>query len=206
MKLRLLIFYILVSNVIYSQSVKDSLLQKDINSLVEEMEFMYGYDQTMREYTIYKSFNKSETDKIENLPDSLRVEEMKKRKFESDSIGKLIWKKYISPMDAQHTERMIEITKKYGFPSIERIKKYYKKDFVDSEFNPLILFIHSPKKYWEELKDLMSTEYKNGIINQCQYGYALWQFTGRKSFQPMLDNGFKMVEENGKKTLKSTCE
>ena len=150
MKLILLIFSILLSNAIYSQSAKDSLLQKDINSLVEEMEFMYGYDQTMREYTIFKTFDKSETDRIENLPDSLRVEEMKKRKFESDSIGKLIWKKYINPMDAQHTERMIEITKKYGFPSIERIKKYYKKEFVDPEFNPLIIFIHSPKKYWEE--------------------------------------------------------
>jgi hypothetical protein len=35
-------------------------------------------------------------------------------------------------------------------------------------------------------------------INQCQYGYALWQFTGRKKvFQPMLDNGFEMVDENG---------
>ncbi len=68
MKLILLIFSILLSNAIYSQSAKDSLLQKDISSLVEEMEFMYGYDQTMREYTIFKTFNKSETDRIENLP------------------------------------------------------------------------------------------------------------------------------------------
>lgn len=206
MKLKLLILSILLGNVIYSQSDKDLLLQKDITILVEEMEFMYSYDQTMREYTIFKTFDKSETDRIENLPDSLRIEEMKKRKFESDSIEKLIWEKYINPMDAQHTERMIEITKKYGFPSIERIKKYYKKEFIDQEFNPLIIFIHSPKKYWEQLKELMLNEYENGVINQCEYGYALWQLTGRKSFKPMLDNGFKMVEENGKKTLKSTCE
>jgi hypothetical protein len=207
MKLKILgIIIIFLSNYTYSQTEKDSLLKKDIIELVEEMEFMYGYDQTMREYIIFKTFDKSETDRIENLPDSLRVEEMKKRKFESDSIGKLIWNKYINPMDAEHTERMIEITKKYGFPSIKRIKKYYNKEFVDSEFNPLIIFIHSPKKYWDELKELMLNEYKNGVINQCQYGYALWQFTGRKSFQPMLDNGFEMVEENGKTRLKSTCE
>lgn len=206
MKSTFLIFSILLSTTIYSQSAKDSLLQKNINSVVEEIEFMYGYDQTMREYTIYKTFDKSETDRIENLPDSLKIEEIKKREFESDSIGKLIWKKYINPMDAEHTERMIEITKKYGFPSIERIKKYYKKEFVDPEFNPLIIFIHSPKKYWEELKELMLNEYQTGMINQCQYGYALWQFTGRKSFQPMLDNRFEMVEENGKTTIKSTCK
>ena len=56
-------------------------------------------------------------------------------------------------------------------------------------------------KEWEVVE-----EYQNGIINQCQYGYALWQFTGRKSFQPMLDNGFEMIEENGKTKMKSTCE
>ncbi|MES2544704.1 MAG: hypothetical protein V4548_07455 [Bacteroidota bacterium] len=206
MKLKLFIFSILFSNMIYSQSTKDSLLQKHINVLVEEMEFMYGYDQTMREYVIFKTFDKSETNRIENLPENLRVEKIKKRKFESDSIGSLIYKKYINTMDAEHTERMIEITKKYGFPSIERIKKYYKKEFVDAEFNPLIIFIHSPKKYWEVLKELMLNEYKNGIINQCQYGYALWQFTGRNNFQPMLDNGYKMIQENGKTILKSTCE
>lgn len=206
MKLNLLIIIILLSNTIYSQSDKDLLLQKDIDVLVEEMEFMYGYDQTMREYTIYKTFDKSETNRIENLSDSLRILEMKNRKFVSDSIGNLIYTKYINPMDVSHTERMIEITKKYGFPSIDRIKKYYNKEFVDPEFNPLIIFIHSPKKYWDELKGLMLNEYKNGIINQCQYGYALWQFTGRKSFQPMLDNGFKMIVENGVKKLKSTCE
>lgn len=206
MKLSLLIISILLSNTIYSQSAKDSLLQKDIDVLVEEMEFMYGYDQTMREYIIFKTFDKSETNRIENLSDSLRILEMKNRIFVSDSIGKLIYKKYINPMDAEHTERMIEITKKYGFPSTDRIKKYYNKEFVDPEFNPLIIFIHSPKKYWDVLKEIMLNEYKNGVINQCQYGYALWQFTGRKSFQPMLDNGFEMVEENGRKTLKSTCE
>ena len=206
MKLSLLIISILLSNTIYSQSAKDSLLQKDIDVLVEEMEFMYGYDQTMREYIIFKTFDKSETNRIENLSDSLRILEMKNRIFVSDSIGKLIYKKYINPMDAEHTERMIEITKKYGFPSTDRIKKYYNKEFVDPEFNPLIIFIHSPKKYWDQLKELMLHEYKNGVIHQCQYGYALWQFTGRKSFQPMLDNGFEMVEENGRKTLKSTCE
>ena len=204
MTYKILIFIILLTNLIYLQSAKDSLLKKDINVLVEEMEFMYGYDQTMRKYIIFKTFDKSETDRIDNLSDSLRVKEMKNRRFESDSIGDLIWRKYINPMDAEHTERMIEITRKYGFPSVERIKKYYKKEFTDPDFSPLIIFIHAPKRYWEELKELMLNEYQSGRINQCQYGYSLWQFTGRKSFQPMLDNGFKMVKENGKTTI--SCE
>lgn len=206
MKFKLLILSLLLGNLGYSQTTKDSLLKEDIIGLVEEMEFMYGYDQTLREYTIFKTFDKSETDSIENLSDSLRRKEIFKRKFVSDSIEKNIWKSYINPKDAEHTERMIEITRKYGFPTTERIKKYYKEDFIDPEFNPFIILVHSPKEYWEELKVLIRNEYKNGIINKCEYGYLLWQFTGRKSFQPMLDNGYIMVEENGMTTLKPTCE
>ena len=206
MKSTLLFTFLFISTSIFSQTSKESLFKNNINTIVEELEFMYGYDQTMREYTIFKTFDKSETNRIEKLPDSLRIVETATRKFESDSIRLLIFNKYINPMDALHTERLIAITKKYGFPSVARIKKYYKKEFVDEEFNPLILFVHSPKKYLEDLKALMLSEYKIGNINQCAYGYALWHFSGRKSFQPMLDNGFKMVEENGVEVLKSTCE
>ncbi|RKD94531.1 hypothetical protein [Marinifilum flexuosum] len=206
MKFKLLVLALFLSHLTYSQSVKDSLLKKDIVNLVEEMEFMYGYDQTLREYTIYKTFDKCETNRIENLRDSLKMEELSNRQFESDDVKKLIWEKYINPKDAEHTERMIEITKKYGFPRVKRIRDYYKKEFIAPEFNPLIIFVHSPKEYWEELKGLMLNEYKQERINQCQYGYLLWHFTGRKSFKPMLDNGFEMVTENGKTQLKSTCD
>ncbi|WP_037320041.1 hypothetical protein [Salegentibacter sp. Hel_I_6] len=189
----------------FSQTTKDQLLEKDIDILIEEMEFMYGYDQTMREYTVFKTFDKSETDRIENLNDSLRMKEISRRNFKSDSLAKQIWKNYINPKDAEHTERMIEITKKYGFPDLERIKKFYNREFTDKEFNPYIILVHAPKEYQEELKSLMKNELEKGRINKCTYGHLLWHFTGRKSFQPMLDNGYEMVEENGKTSLKSTC-
>jgi hypothetical protein len=206
MKFKLLIINLFLSMIIYSQNEKDILLQKNIVSLVEEMEFMFGYDQALREYIVYKTFDKSEIDRIEKLSDNLKIKEMSQRKFESDIVGTLIWKNYINPKDAEHTKRLIEITKTYGFPSVNRIQQYYKKEFIDPEFNPLIILIHSPKEFWEQLKELMKNEYQNGTINKYQYGYLLWHFTGRKSFKPMLDNGFEMVKENGISRLKSTCE
>jgi hypothetical protein len=121
-------------------------------------------------------------------------------------IGILIREKYIDPKDAEHAERMIEITKKYGFPSLNRIRKFYNNEFVDPEFNPYILIVHAPKQYWEELKILMKNEFNDGTINKCTYGHLLWHVTGRKSFQPMLDNGFEMTVENGKTVLKATCK
>jgi len=183
---------------------KDSLLKKDINEIVEILEFMYEYDQTLREYTTYKTFDKSETNRIENLPDSLLKIEKETRQFESDTIRKFIWANYINPMDAMHTRYLIEITKKYGFPSINRMKKYYDKELSNTEFNPLLIFIHSPKNYWNEVELLMTNEYNEGRINRCTYGYLKWHVNGRDDMKHLLENGWKFVEdENGKKILRA---
>ena len=206
MKLLFIISFFLITSLGFSQATKDELFKQDVAALVEEMEFMYGYDQLLREYTIFKSFNKSETDSIEILSDSLRSIVIKECRFVNDSLSKIIYRDYINPKDAIHTARIMEITKKYGFPGVKRIRQYYDKEFADPEFSPYILLVHAPKSTWEELKLLMKNELEEGRINRCTYGHMLWHFTGRKSFQPMLDNGFVMEEKNGRTHLKSTCD
>lgn len=179
---------------------KDSLLKRDINQIVEILEFIYEYDQTLREYTFYKTFDKSETNRIESLSDSLLQVEKKTRQFTSDTIEKFIWKKYINPMDSIHTRILIGITEKYGFPSNDRIKKYYTKKIANPEFSALLIFIHTPKVFHKEVELLMTKEYKEGRINRCAYGYLKWHVNGRNSMSHLLDNGYKLVEdENGKK-------
>lgn len=206
MKTVLVLTFFLTTTVSFSQSAKEDLFKQDVAALVEEMEFMYGYDQLLREYTIFKSFNKSETDSIEILPDSLRSIVIDERRFVNDSLSKIIYRDYINPKDAIHTARIIGITRKYGFPGVKRIRQYYDREFADPEFSPYILLVHAPKSTWEELKLLMKNELDEGRIDRCTYGHMLWHFTGRKSFQPMLDNGFVMEEKNGHTHLKSTCD
>lgn len=206
MKNLFLLSFFLFTTLSFSQSAKDELFKQDVALLVEEMEFMYGYDQLLREYMIFKSFNKSETDSIEILSDSLRSISMKERRFVNDSLGKMIYRDYINPKDAVHTARIIEITKKYGFPDVKRIRQHYDKEFSDPEFNPYILLVHAPKSSWEELKLLMKNELEEGRIDRCTYGHMLWHFTGRSSFQPLLDNGFVMEEKDGRSNLRSTCD
>ncbi len=206
MRIKLFLVTLLITNSICGQNAKDNLLERDISFLVEEMLFMYDYDQALREYTQYKTFDKNETNRIENLNDSLRQYEIVKRKFISDSLKTKIWKDYINPKDAVHTERMIEIIKIYGYPNKERINKYYKKEITNKEFSAFLLLIHSPKEFWKELEVLMKIELEEGRINECAYGYLLWHVTGRKSFKPMLDNGYEMVIEDGKTRLMSTCK
>ena len=76
MRITICILLVLVIRSTFGQTQKDSLFKKDIVPLVEEMEFMYGYDQTMREYTKYQTFDKNVTDKIESLTDSLKEKEI----------------------------------------------------------------------------------------------------------------------------------
>ncbi|MFD0975443.1 hypothetical protein [Salinimicrobium gaetbulicola] len=184
----------------YSQSDKDELLEQNIEQLVEELKFMYHYDQATREYLYYQTFDKSITDSIENLSDKLKKNRLEFTPITSDSLKNQIWQNYITPMDKIHTERMIEITKKYGFPSAERLKKYSKESI---DFNPLILLIHSPFSYSEDLKKIAKIEKEQGRLEKCDYGYLLWHLNGRSDFQPMLDNGYEMIKnEDGTVKLK----
>lgn len=203
MRYYFLIFIMLFSITSYTQE-KDSLLKSDINEIVEILEFMYEYDQILREYTIYKTFDKSETSRIENLSDSLLSIEKNNWQFQSDTLQRFIWRNYINPMDAIHTQYLIDLTEKYGFPSNKRIKKYYHKEFSNPEMNALLIFVHSPKYYWKEIELLITTEFNEGRIDCCTYGWIKWHVNGRNDMKYFLENGYKfIIDENGKEVLKA---
>ena len=185
-----------------SQSLQiDSLLKADADLVIEEIKFMYDYDQALREYTIFKTFDKRKTDSIESLDSEVMRKFIAQNKFKSDTLSKYIFKKYINHFDDVHTNRIIQLTKKYGFPSKERLQLYSKKEF-DEEFDPYILLVHAPKQYWEELKVLMKRELERGTIDRCKFGHLLWHFNGRKDINDLLNNGFEYVEdESGTKRL-----
>lgn len=181
--------------------------ENDIDIIVEELKFMYDTDQAIREYTLFKTYDKAVTDSIENLTQEKVQEYILSKNFKSDSLVKRINEKYILPIDELNIKRIIELTKIYGFPSKSRIEKKYKGK-LDEEFNPYILIVHAPKKYWDELKVLIKKELDNKRLSRCEYGHILWHLNGRKNIQDMLDNGFKLVtNEDGQQTIKAVdCE
>lgn len=183
---------------------KDELLKADAEIVMEEITFMYDYDQALREYTLFKTFDKHKTDSIENLSPELLRNHIKEHNFKSDSLSKKLNRDYIVHFDDMHTTRIIELTKKYGFPSKERLERLSSKSFPE-EVNPYILLVHAPKKHWETLKVLMNSELKNGNITRCEYGHLLWHFNGRKDINDMLNNGFEYVtNESGQRVLTAT--
>jgi len=196
----------LVCSAGFSQSDKEELFKQDLVVLVEEMEFMYEYNQLLRNYMVFKTFDGCEIERIGNLPDSLRLAELRKWEFVNGNFSKYIYSNYINPKDAEHMARMIAIIKKYGFPSLKRIRRYTDKEFSDPDFSPFILLQNAPEKYWKKLRKLMKKEYDAGRINQCAYGFVLWDLSLDKSFKPMLDNGYVMETRDGVPFLKPTCE
>jgi len=202
--MRFLLFPLIVALSVNSFSQdKDSLLKADIIGVVELLEFMYEYDQTLREYTVFRSFDKSETNRIENLPDSLIRVEKQQRKFKSDTLSIFIWRNYINPMDSIHTRILIELTQKYGFPSTPRLKKFYRGQIADPEFNPILIFVHAPKHYWKQIEELITVEYNEGRINRCTYGWIKWHVNGRNDMRHFLENGYQFVEDSeGKRILR----
>ena len=168
---------------------------------------MYDTDQALREYTLFKTYNKTVTDSIERLPHEEMRSYLKSKKFKSDDLAKRINKEYLLPIDELNTRRIIEITSKYGFPSLSRIEKFYKGK-LDQEFNPYVLIVHAPKKYWQELKTLLNEELAAKHLSRCEYGHILWHLNGRKDINDMLNNGFKMIpNEHGQEVLTAVdCE
>ncbi|THD68030.1 hypothetical protein E7Z59_10310 [Robertkochia marina] len=203
-----LIFGILISSC-YSQDkdeLKEKRFEQQIDTIVEELKFNYDYDQALREYIVYKTFNKAITDSIENLESEQdRLNYIFSTNFKSD-IAQKIWEEFIHPSDDKFTERLIAITDSVGYPSLSRIKKYYKPNLPEG-FNPTIFFIHSNKKYWSKINQLAEREFKNGNMGKCDYGYIKWHTSERKENKYLDENGIEYAtNSDGRAVFIRTCE
>ncbi len=189
LRLNILIVSLLMGALGYSQTQdKEALFAQNADTIVEYLKFHFQYDQAMREYTLFKTFDKSITDSIESLESAEATRDyIIAHNFKSD-LSKKIWKEFINPADNKFTEYLIDITRKYGYPSLKRIKKYSSLE-LDEEFNPVIFFVHSNPKYWDTIRDLIQEEFESGNMGKCDYGYVMWHISGRKDLRYLDENG-----------------
>ena len=201
-KLFFVLFLCLIALPSIAQQNKDSLLKQDVQFIYEELKFMYDYDQALRKYPMYKTFDTHVIDSIEKLPQT-EIEKFKQEhKIQSDTLDWLIHTNYIQSFDKIHTQRLLEITKKYGFPTVKRMNSYLPVK-IKGEFNPIVILLHSPKIFWEEAITLITNEFNIGNLDRCSYGYIMWHLHGRKDMSFLLNNGFKMTNENGIQGVKA---
>ena len=193
MKFKIVLFFFLTlffSNSSHSQSKEEALFIQQIDTIVEDLKFGYQYDQAMREYILYKTFDKSVIDSVETIENEQdRLNYIFSTNFKSD-LGIRIWDNFIRPADDLFTERFLEISNSVGYPSLKRIKKNYQGP-LPSEFNPVLILIHSPQKYWAQIQEMVEREKEKGNVGKCDYGYIMWHISGRKENSYLDENGIK---------------
>ena len=164
-------------SLLFSQSQKDELFKKDIDSIMDELRFAFQYDQAMRNYVLYKTFDSGVIDSINRSENS--AEYIIAHNFKTDKARR-IWEEIIHPADKNSTQLMLQITQEYGYPGLDRIQKFY-EGALPNEFNPTIILIHSPESLWPEIDRLIEIEFAAGRMLGCDYGYIKWHLSVEKT-------------------------
>ncbi len=81
-------------------------------------------------------------------------------------------------IDASNTKKLIQLTKKYGFPGMHRLKA--------KKASAYFIFVHSPQKYHSKIASLISSEYELGRISEYEKEYIFWHLKGRNGHPPRL--------------------
>ncbi|MBZ9632639.1 hypothetical protein LB465_17815 [Salegentibacter sp. LM13S] len=133
----------------------NKISDSDKKDLIEELEQMVDKDQFLRKKSI--SLNKSSPS--------------------YDRINDSLWD-IIDSLDLANTERLIEITEKYGFPNVDRI---------DAPIPAWLIFQHAPEENFEELKVLLKKENESERLPDLEYSMITWHLNGRKTSNPLGD-------------------
>ena len=157
----------------YSQNYKLTDLQKKI--LNKTVDSMYFLDQSNR-LAIYDINSTYGVEEHFNMRDTKTQKKVLGTNFKSykKSIDSL-WV-IIKNNDSLNTKKLIKITRKYGFPSNQRLGVYKAKAYF--------IFVHTPRKFFKEVEQLIDEEYKNKRISEYQRAYIFWHLHGRGRMPP----------------------
>ena len=145
MKVLFLIISLLVTSVITSQ---EAIIDKsDLCSLVAKMSFT---DQLYRKGDVLKNWN---TDKYS--------------KKEIDSVWKLQ-----TEIDNMNTEKLIELTQKYGWLSNKKLP-------CESKHYLFLIFRHSQEQYFDRIAGLIDVELDAGRLDFGHYNNMIHHLHGR---------------------------
>ena len=151
MKLYVYLFLGVLMAACNTARIKDKRLNRDKALLTPELRAMCDADQEGRLFL--RALKKQQ------LPTPVY-----KRKRDS------VWKLQ-TPIDKKNTERLIAITRKYGFPNIERL---------GAPVAAWLIFQHTPDEYRKEVSKLLAKEDKAGRMPDIEYLMLKWHLGGRK--------------------------
>lgn len=179
----IIIVYFLVLS---CKSTKYSKQENSCNFLVE----LYNNDQLYRNmpelidpfFKILDSIKSAEGISNDEYTDLSREEQLaygKKARSIVKKISSIAQKKKDSLMDLQvkldnrNTRQLLSFVKKKGYPNMKELG-------CNGYSAPVLIFVHSPEKYWKEVKNMINEEKKEKRISKGDYQYIMWHINGRK--------------------------
>ena len=179
-------FFIFLSVIFCACSGKYNLSEKKRVSLAKTINEMYELDQGYRRklYEIDAVFGVDKESAGRFLFTSEKKEILKDRYSEYKRQKDSLWV-IIREIDSVNTNELIKITKKYGFPSQERLKTYRAEAYF--------LFVHSDKIYHDEIRKLINKEFEANRISEYEKAYIMWHLNGRKGLPPMLGKDGEVI-------------
>lgn len=203
MKKVLFILFVLVSFSGFAQAEKDSLVEVDKEAILDKLELMFYLDQEATKCLTMTKEKQAELDKtfpyyfmnaiVKNNPSTLDLREF--IGFDFKEFKPIKGKDFYVAVYEENLVEFIDMTKKYGYLSTQRLKRY--KDA--KAYSPLIFVIHNSYSD-KEVKKLMKQEFKIGNIDQKEYDQFKF-FLERK--KELTDDDVARFEKIGGKILKS---
>ncbi|SEB41451.1 hypothetical protein SAMN04489761_0566 [Tenacibaculum sp. MAR_2009_124] len=174
-----IILFIFLVLVISCGTVKTLTTQEktQLNKVIDSMHFL---DQKHR-HNLIAVDSKYKVDRKNNGGKFLTQKAKRKKlgdNYKNYQKSKDSIKSLVDKTNESNTLLLLDLTKKHGFPSRERLKVYKSSAYF--------IFIHSPKKYYSSIKEVISKEYKEKRISEYEKAYIFWHINGRGGTPPRL--------------------
>lgn len=203
MKKVLLLLLLFTSFSGFSQVEKDSLLIADKAAILDKLDLMFYLDHVGMEYLkMQGEQSRVESDKtfpyyfvntiVKNNPSSIDL--AKFIGFDFKEYKPVKWKDFLNAVYEKNLNEFIELTEKYGYLSIKRLKR-----LKDKKADGLVIFVVRNDTQDKKIKKLLKREKKIGNISQKDYDLFKF-FLERKKV--MTDYDVARFEKNGGKIIK----
>lgn len=172
--------FLVISLVFFISCNNNSQTNNTTNEqMIKQAKELYYNDQKWR-----RTLSALETAKCKEIDETTFSSKTKKGQLAS----RLFFQEVINKQDSINTEKLIKLTQENGFPGMDRL---------DHKYPVCLVFVHSDKKYFPELIELVKSEYQKGNMNDWEKDRILWHVQrGRDGFWLSADKPIWYGKDN----------
>ncbi|WP_430412157.1 hypothetical protein [Kordia sp.] len=180
MNIKQLTILFLIVILTFSCKNKYDLSVSEIEFLIKETDEMHEIDQGIRhkliDLDVYYGVDRKSYGSFLSFKDKKEIlgKEYAEYRRKGDSLREVM-----HSIDEVNTQKLLALTKQYGFPGKERLGTYHASAYF--------IFVHSARKYFDEIRTLINQEYEAKRISEYERAYIFWHLDGRNGMMPSVN-------------------